>query len=94
MVNLARVCHASVHGLLAGYDPNRQLISDRDLRGLLMHLNAMTLEERRAVPAMPADRADIIVGGGMVFVLAMETLGSHEITVSTRNLRYGVLLAG
>ncbi len=56
-----------------------------------MHLNAMPLAERRIVPAMPADRADIIVGGGMVLVCAMEALGTHEINVSTRNLRYGVI---
>ena len=53
----------------------------------------MTLEQRRAVPGMPEDRADIIVGAGMVFVVVMEALAAREITVSTRNLRYGVMLA-
>ncbi len=91
MVNLARVLHASLHGVAIDYQPDHQSISDRDLRGLLMHLNAMPLAERRIVPAMPADRADIIVGGGMVLVCAMEALGTHEINVSTRNLRYGVI---
>jgi exopolyphosphatase/pppGpp-phosphohydrolase len=59
-----------------------------------MELHSLTLAERRALPRMPADRADIIVAGGMVFLLAMEALGAHEINVSTRNLRYGVLLEG
>ena len=37
--------------------------------------------------------ADIIVAGGAVFLVAMEVLGASEITVSIRNLRYGVLVS-
>jgi exopolyphosphatase/pppGpp-phosphohydrolase len=44
------------------------------------------------VAGLPADRADIIVAGGAVFLVAMELLGADELTVSVRNLRYGALL--
>ncbi len=59
----------------------------------VQRLGAMTLAERKKVPGLPADRADIIVAGGAVFLMAMELLGADELTVSVRNLRYGALLA-
>ncbi len=62
-----------------------------EARALVMKLNAMTLEERRRLPGLPPERADIIVAGGAVVVFAMETLDAQELTVSERNLRYGVL---
>ena len=63
-----------------------------EVSGLVTHLNALTLAERRQVPGLPADRADIIVAGGAVLMFAMEALGASGLMVSTRNLRYGVLL--
>ena len=64
-----------------------------EVSGLVAHLNALTLAERRQVPGLPPDRADIIVAGGAVLMFAMEALGASALTVSTRNLRYGALLA-
>jgi len=62
-----------------------------EVRALVMRLNAMSLAERRCVPGLPPERADIIVAGGAVVLFAMETLDARELTVSVRNLRYGVL---
>ena len=64
-----------------------------EVSGLVAHLNAMPLAERRQVPGLPPDRADIIVAGGAVLMFAMEALGAKVLTVSTRNLRYGALLS-
>ena len=63
-----------------------------EVRALVMRLNAMSLAERKKVPGLPAERADIIVAGGAVVLFAMETLAVYELTVSIRNLRYGALL--
>ena len=63
-----------------------------EVRSLVLKLNAMSLEQRRQVPGLPLERADIIVAGGAVVLFAMETLGVYELTVSVRNLRYGALL--
>jgi exopolyphosphatase/guanosine-5'-triphosphate,3'-diphosphate pyrophosphatase len=63
-----------------------------EARALVMKLNAMTLAERRRVPGLPPERADIIVAGGAVVLFAMETLNVQELTVSIRNLRYGALV--
>jgi exopolyphosphatase/guanosine-5'-triphosphate,3'-diphosphate pyrophosphatase len=67
-------------------------LSLEQIRALVSELNAMTLEERKRVPGLPPERADIIVAGGAVFLFAMEALNAEELTVSMRNLRYGALL--
>lgn len=64
------------------------------VRARVEKLNAMPLAERKKVAGLPPERADIIVAGGAVFVVAMELLGAGELTVSVRNLRYGALVEG
>jgi exopolyphosphatase/guanosine-5'-triphosphate,3'-diphosphate pyrophosphatase len=64
-----------------------------DVKSLVDQLRAMPLAERKKVPGLPPERADIIVAGGAVFLVAMEVLGAGELTVSVRNLRYGALVA-
>ena len=63
------------------------------LHALVDELRAVPLAERRKVLGLPPERADIIVAGGAVFLVAMETLGATELTASIRNLRYGALVA-
>jgi exopolyphosphatase/guanosine-5'-triphosphate,3'-diphosphate pyrophosphatase len=70
---------------------NCSTLTMEDVRTLVAQLNAMPVEERRRVPGLPADRADIIVAGGAVFMVAMEILGARELTVSRRSIRDGVL---
>jgi exopolyphosphatase/guanosine-5'-triphosphate,3'-diphosphate pyrophosphatase len=62
------------------------------LRTLVERLRALPLTERKKVPGLSPERADIIVAGGAVFLVAMEVLGANELTVSVRNLRYGALV--
>ncbi len=84
MVTLARVeCGAADHAT----------ISRTKLEALVRRLEAMPLAERKKVPGLPAERADIIIAGGAVLLVAMEILGASELTVSVRNLRYGVLVS-
>jgi exopolyphosphatase/guanosine-5'-triphosphate,3'-diphosphate pyrophosphatase len=71
---------------------NHQVLPAAELRSLVLRLNAMPLAQRRQLSGLPPDRADIIVAGGMVFVLALEALGASELTCCTRSLRYGALL--
>ncbi len=63
-----------------------------EVRAWAERLSAMSLAERKRVPGLPPERADIIVAGGAVFVVAMELLGASKLTVSTRSLRYGALV--
>jgi exopolyphosphatase/guanosine-5'-triphosphate,3'-diphosphate pyrophosphatase len=80
-VTLAKICRSPA-----------SLTRDQVL-ALVAKLHALTLAERRQVPGLPADRADIIVAGAAALAFAMEATGAAEVTVSTRNLRYGALLA-
>jgi exopolyphosphatase / guanosine-5'-triphosphate,3'-diphosphate pyrophosphatase len=72
---------------------DRVTLSQDEVRALVARLDALPLAERKKVPGLPPERADIIVAGGAVFLVAMELLGAVELTVSVRNLRYGVLLS-
>jgi exopolyphosphatase/guanosine-5'-triphosphate,3'-diphosphate pyrophosphatase len=72
---------------------DRVPISQEELRALVARLNSLPLAERKKVPGLPPERADIIVAGGAVFLVAMELLGAFELTVSVRNLRHGALLS-
>jgi exopolyphosphatase/guanosine-5'-triphosphate,3'-diphosphate pyrophosphatase len=67
-------------------------ISQEEMRALVARLNALPLAERKKVPELPPERADIIVAGSATFMVAMELLGATDLTVSVRNLRYGALL--
>ena len=68
-------------------------LSREQLRALVDRLRALPLAERKKVPGLPPERADIIVAGGAVFLVAMEMLDATKLTVSIRNLRYGALVA-
>jgi len=69
------------------------IITADDLRGLIDRLRGLPLSERRKVRGLPPERADIIVAGGAVFLVAMEILGAANLVVSVRNLRYGAVVA-
>ncbi len=84
MVTLARIeCGAVDHAT----------ISREKLQALVRKLEAMPLAKRKKVPGLPPERADIIVAGGAVLLVAMDVLEASELTVSIRNLRYGALVA-
>jgi exopolyphosphatase/guanosine-5'-triphosphate,3'-diphosphate pyrophosphatase len=83
LVTLARIARLPVDGARLSLGAVRELVS---------RLDAMPLEQRRRVPGLPSERADIIVAGGAVALFAMESLGVEELTVSVRALRFGLLV--
>lgn len=56
-------------------------------------LLGLSLAEARDLPAVDDDRADIIAAGSLILRRALRQFGSDAILVSTRGLRYGLLLA-
>jgi exopolyphosphatase/guanosine-5'-triphosphate,3'-diphosphate pyrophosphatase len=76
---------------IAGAGPDHAVLSQQQIRELLARLHALPLAERKKLPGLPPERADIIVAGTAVFIVAMEILGAPAIAVSVRTLRYGAL---
>jgi exopolyphosphatase/guanosine-5'-triphosphate,3'-diphosphate pyrophosphatase len=62
----------------------------------LQHLNStlasLSLAERRTVPGLPPQRADIIVAGGFILEEVMSALGIESLRVCDWSLREGVII--
>jgi exopolyphosphatase/guanosine-5'-triphosphate,3'-diphosphate pyrophosphatase len=81
---------------LAEYDPERvhgHFLSRGGVEEQLARLTAMTLEERRRVPALEPERAPVIVAGAVIVreVLAQYCLDALE--ASERDILHGAALA-
>jgi exopolyphosphatase/guanosine-5'-triphosphate,3'-diphosphate pyrophosphatase len=59
---------------------------------LLDRLRETPLEERRQIPGLSADRADIIVAGAAVLARLTKRLGTQQILVNERGIRDGLVL--
>jgi exopolyphosphatase / guanosine-5'-triphosphate,3'-diphosphate pyrophosphatase len=68
------------------------------LRSEVVHLLAMltrkNLQERRLVPGLNADRADIIVAGIAVVEELMRFFGANQLLVNERGIREGMIIKG
>lgn len=69
----------------------REEISYRDMRKVIEHLCSLGLEERRKVPGMNPERADIIIAGAAILDTLMKELCIVGIRISTRGLQDGLL---
>lgn len=63
-----------------------------DLRLVIRTLCSLSLNERKKIPGINPDRADIIIGGAVILELLMEELGIREIEISPHGLREGLLM--
>jgi exopolyphosphatase / guanosine-5'-triphosphate,3'-diphosphate pyrophosphatase len=54
-------------------------------------LGESPLAERRKLPGLQPKRADVIVAGSLILVEAMTRLGSKDVVISDRGLRWGLL---
>ncbi len=81
---------SSMKGLPA---PHRQgIITSVELSEVIRHLCSLSLKDRRAVPGLNPDRADIIVAGALVLESLLDLSGVFDIQVSSRSLRDGLLV--
>jgi exopolyphosphatase/guanosine-5'-triphosphate,3'-diphosphate pyrophosphatase len=89
-------CLVAIHKKLVQFDPQKidhSSLTIEQVRALLRSFTGRTLEQLRAVPGLPAKRADLIIPGTAVVLASMELLGVRRLHVSVRGLRYGVLTA-
>jgi exopolyphosphatase/guanosine-5'-triphosphate,3'-diphosphate pyrophosphatase len=63
-----------------------------EVRHILDHLRGLPLRERRAVPGLHADRADIIVAGVTVIDRLMKLLHVNRLLINDQGVRDGLLL--
>jgi exopolyphosphatase/guanosine-5'-triphosphate,3'-diphosphate pyrophosphatase len=57
-----------------------------------LHLyRSKTIDERRTIPGLPPNRADVILAGGAILHMAMEELNCPFVLVSCHGVRYGLL---
>jgi exopolyphosphatase/guanosine-5'-triphosphate,3'-diphosphate pyrophosphatase len=71
---------------LRGYE-----LSLSDVQQIAQNLCKLTLEQRRKVPGLQPERADIIVAGAAIVQTVMETVGAESIFISERGLREGIV---
>jgi len=52
----------------------------------------LPLAQRKEIPGLPKNRADVILTGILIYELVMEEFGFSELRVSTRGLRFAALM--
>lgn len=87
---LARMQHK-----MTGFDreiiENTRLSRERVL-DYVVHLWSLPLAERKKIPGLPPQRADVILMGAAIYEAVMTRFHFPELCVSTRGLRFGALL--
>ena len=87
-MNLAEIAHKALH-------PNggsEITLTHRDLKKVIGLLCSMSLEQRRKIPGINPERADIIVPGAAILDTFMQELSLDTITVTGRGLQDGLLV--
>lgn len=85
---------AAIAARRAGEEPaslRNYLLKTTDLAAVAEMLGKLTLEERRRVPGLNPERADIIMAGAAVLETLAEMLKVDGFVISDRSLREGVL---
>jgi exopolyphosphatase/guanosine-5'-triphosphate,3'-diphosphate pyrophosphatase len=90
--NLAEMAARESRGQLAGEEfPAPETMSLDALCEVAKKLCSLPVSERKKVPGINPQRADIIVAGAAILQTLMEELGMREISISPRGLLDGML---
>jgi len=76
----------------AGRPVHGTIVSAEEVERLLLELSGLSAEQRRQVPGLRPERADIIVAGLAVIAELLKAVDSGGVTVSGFGLRDGLLL--
>jgi exopolyphosphatase/guanosine-5'-triphosphate,3'-diphosphate pyrophosphatase len=68
-------------------------ITHSELRAQLERLWNVSLTDRKGIPGLPENRADVILTGAAILEAAMAYLRFAELSVSRRGMRFGALLS-
>jgi exopolyphosphatase/guanosine-5'-triphosphate,3'-diphosphate pyrophosphatase len=84
---------ASMALRLRDYDPDQvhgYTLSRADIDAQLAMLLAMSVAERRALPGLPSQRADVIAAGAAIFARLLHRLNAQDFVVNDRGVRWGL----
>lgn len=87
--NLAKIHQRSVQYSMDSF--HHYPMSAGQVASILEHVSQLSLEERRQVPGISKDRADVIVAGITVFDSLLKHAASEELIISNKGLRDGIL---
>lgn len=87
--NLAEITAKTIH---PNKNTTKNTLSYRDLKKVIGLLSALPLEERRKVPGINRERADIIIAGAAILEIFLKELSLKSITVTSRGLQDGLLV--
>lgn len=85
---------ASVYKRMEEYDPEEAhgtVLPEEEVERQIGEYSVKSPEERRKIPGLDPERADIILAGACIIRYAMRFAGCTEIVVSDRGLRHGIL---
>ena len=85
---------ASVKHKMAKYDPDviqGSTLTLDDINAQIADYAAKTLDQRREIVGLQPKRADVILAGACIVKAVLELTGAHELTVSDRSLRHGLM---
>jgi exopolyphosphatase/guanosine-5'-triphosphate,3'-diphosphate pyrophosphatase len=80
---------------MARYDPDKiqgAVLARDEIDRQLELYRTTPLDKRAAIVGIQPKRADVILAGACIVRTVMELLGKHELTVSDRGLRHGLLV--
>ncbi|HZR16506.1 MAG TPA: hypothetical protein VFE51_04200 [Verrucomicrobiae bacterium] len=84
-----------IEGGLRGFDRERleaTRLSPERLHWHVQHLWGLSLAQRKTVPGLPPNRADVILTGAAIFESVMGFFGFRQLRVSTRGLRFALAM--
>lgn len=67
-------------------------LSRQQVLDTMVHLWSLPVAERKKIPGLPSNRADVIIMGVAIYESVMKYFGFGALHVSTRGLRFGALL--
>lgn len=88
IINLAEIAEKAFH---ANNRSAEKTLSYRDLKKVIALLCSLPLTERKKIPGINPERADIIIAGAAILDTFMKELSIPSITITNRGLQDGLL---
>jgi exopolyphosphatase/guanosine-5'-triphosphate,3'-diphosphate pyrophosphatase len=88
VMNLAEIAQKALHPT----GSSETVLTFRDLQTVIGLLCSLPLDQRRKVPGINPDRADIIIAGAAILEIFMKELGFDSVTPTGRGLQDGLLV--